>query len=105
MGNQSIYKNASVKVYYGYGHTHNLIVYGHVFKRKAITQHKFTNNILYNIFHLFRLFFVQPFPHVKVQLHFQDQEFENTTEDDGFFKFEWKAAHDVPAGWHYLEVD
>lgn len=105
MGNKSIYKNASVKVYYGYGHTHNLIVYGHVFKRKAVTQHKFTNNILYNIFHLFRLFFVQPFPHVKVRLHFQDQKLENITEDDGFFKFEWEATQDVSAGWHYLAVD
>ncbi len=102
---QSLYKKASVKVYHGYGHAHNLVVYGHVFKRKAITQHKFTNNILYNIFHLLRLFFVQLFPRAKVRLHWQDQYLENSTEDDGFFKFEWKAEHEISAGWHYLAVD
>lgn len=104
MSNHSKYKNASVKVYHGYGHAQNLIVYGHVFKRRATTRHKFTNNILYNTFHLLRLFFVEPFPHVKVRLHWQNQELENTTEDDGFFKFEWRADRDVAAGWHYLAV-
>src|SRR4051812_44672544 len=105
MSNQSIYENAYVKVYHGYGHTHDLIVYGHVFKRKTVTQHKFTNNIWYNIFYLLRLFFVEPFPNARVRLHWQDQELENTTQDDGFFKFEWKATDEISAGWHYLAVD
>ncbi len=105
MSNRTKYKRASVKIYHGYGHTQNLVVYGHVFKRKAAIQHKFTNNILYNILHLLRLFFIEPFPYAKVRLHWQDQELESTTEKDGFFKFEWKATHEIKAGLHHLSID
>jgi phosphatidate phosphatase APP1 len=101
----SVYNHASVKVYHGYGHTHNLVVYGHVFKSKAIIWHKFTNNIFYNALRLFRLFLVNPFPRAKIRLRWQDQVLPGQTEDDGFFKFEWKATHEVEAGWHHLNVD
>src|SRR3954471_11056987 len=101
MADQTMYKKSSVKVYHGYGHTHDLVVYGHVFKRKAVTRHKFTNNILYNIIYLLRLFFVQPFPHAKIRLCWKDQQLVSESEDDGFFKFEWKATHEISAGWHH----
>lgn len=103
--NKSVYKKASVKLYHGYGHTHNLVVYGHAFKSKAATGSKFTNNILYNIIQLLRLFFVKPFPCAKVRLHWQQQQIESIAEEDGFFKFEWQSAVNVSAGWHHLTVD
>ena len=102
---RSPYERASVKVYHGYGHTHNLIVYGHVFKRKAITWPKFKNNVFYNTRRLLRLFMVKPFPRANVQLRWREQLVRSTTEDDGFFKFEWQAEHDVEAGWHHLSVE
>jgi phosphatidate phosphatase APP1 len=102
---RSEFKRASVKVYHGYGHTHNMVVYGHVFKRKAITWPKFTNNIFYNAFRLLRLFMVKPFPKGKVQLLWSNKVLESTSEDDGFFKFEWQSDHEVAAGWHQLTVN
>ncbi|RZL50496.1 MAG: DUF2183 domain-containing protein [Pedobacter sp.] len=96
--------NASVKVYHGYGHTHNLVVYGHVFKFKAKTKQNFSNNLLVNVVHLFKLFVVKPFAFTKVQLNFYNQIVENKTEYDGFFKFEWKAENEVAAGWHDVKV-
>jgi len=98
-------KSVSVKVYHGYGHTQNLVVYGHVFKRKAKTQQIFSNNIFVNIIHLFKLFILKPYAFVGVRLKFFDQTIDNRTEADGFFKFEWKAGHDVPAGWHEVKVE
>ncbi|SFG57062.1 App1 family protein [Pedobacter insulae] len=97
--------DASVKVYHGYGHTHNLVLYGHVFKFKAKTTQIFSNNILVNILHLFKLFVVKPFPFAKVRLHFYDQRVDQTAEYDGFFKFEWEAKEDVKAGWHDVKVE
>src|SRR6267143_641937 len=94
------YKRATVKVYHGYGHTHNLVVYGHVFKNKPVTRHNYTNNVLLNIIHLFRLFFVKPLAGANVQLQWGNKLFHSTTEDDGFFKFEWKADTELSAGWH-----
>ena len=95
---------ASVKVYHGYGHTHNLVVYGHVFKLKAKNTQNFTNNIFVNILHLFKLFVVKPSAFTKVQLNFYGQIIEHKTEYDGFFKFEWKADNNVSAGWHDVKV-
>ncbi len=95
----------SVKVYHGYGHTHNLVVYGHVFRFKAKTTQNFSENLLVNIIHLFKLFVVKPSPFAKVRLVFYDQMVHQKTEYDGFFKFEWKAAKEVAAGWHDVKVE
>jgi phosphatidate phosphatase APP1 len=98
-------KSVSVKVYHGYGHAHNLVVYGHVFKRKAKIRQVYSNNLFVNIIHLLRLFILKPYAFVEVRLQFFDQTIYNKTEVDGFFKFEWKAQHDVPAGWHEVKVE
>jgi phosphatidate phosphatase APP1 len=94
----------SVKVYHGYGHTHNLVVYGHVFKFKAKTTQNFSENLFINIVHLFKLFVVKPFAFTKVRLHFYNQTVDQKTEYDGFFKFEWKADQNIIAGWHDVKV-
>jgi len=98
-------KSASVKIYHGYGHKHNLVVYGHVFKRRAETKQVYSNNIFVNIIHLLRLFILKPYPSIAVRLQFFDQTVYNKTERDGFFKFEWEAIQDVSAGWHYVKVE
>ncbi|TKC05098.1 App1 family protein [Pedobacter frigoris] len=98
-------KSVSVKIYHGYGHTHNLVVYGHVFRFKAKTRQKFSNNLIVNIVHLLKLFILKPYPYVKVRLTFKGQEVYQKTEYDGFFKFEWAAAENVNAGWHGVKVE
>jgi phosphatidate phosphatase APP1 len=98
-------KSVSVKVYHGYGHKHNLVVYGHVFKWKAKTSQVYSNNFFVNIIHLLKLFFIKPYAFVEVRLQFFDRTIYNKTEADGFFKFEWKSVQDVPAGWHNVRVE
>jgi len=98
-------KSVSVKVYHGYGHTQNLVVYGHVFKHKAKTKQVFSNNLFINIIHLLKLFILKPYPFVKVRLQFFGQTIYNKTEGDGFFKFEWSAETNIPAGWHDVTVE
>jgi phosphatidate phosphatase APP1 len=94
----------AVKIYHGYGHTHDLIVFGHVFRKLPRPRLRYSNNIFRNTFELLRLFFVKPLPRIAVRLLWYDQLLESTTEDDGFFKFEWKATHEVAAGWHRVQV-
>jgi len=98
-------KSVSVKVYHGYGHTHNLVVYGHVFKHKAKTKQIYSNNILVNIIYLLKLFILKPYAFADVRLRFFNQIISNTAEADGFFKFEWEAENDIPAGWHDVKVE
>jgi len=93
-----------VKLYHGYGHMHDLLLYGHVFKSKTVSRKRYSKNAFSNILYLLRLFFVKPVAHVPVQLRWQNQAIENKTELDGFIKFEWASAASVPAGWHRVEV-
>ena len=95
----------SVKVYHGYGHTHNLVIYGHVFRFKAKTKQNFSKNLFVNIVHLFKLFVVKPAAFTKVRLLFKNQIINQKTEYDGFFKFEWQAETEVAAGWHNVTVE
>lgn len=96
--------NPIVKVYHGYGHTHNLVVYGHVLMNKPPVRERYTNDILSNIMHLFRLFMVKPLSGVNVALQWRGQVLQATTENDGFFKFEWKSETEVDAGWHLVTI-
>lgn len=95
----------SVKIYHGYGHTHNLVLYGHVFRFKAKTKQGFSRNFLVNMVHLLKLFIVRPYPFARVRLHFNHQVIRQKAAYDGFFKFEWQAQENVPAGWHPVRVD
>ena len=98
-------KPVMIKVYHGYGHTHNLVVYGHVLKGRPVVRQTYTNNAIINIIHLLKLFFVKPFPHVTVRMRWQDRSFFATTGDDGFFKLEWTAKGEVAKGWHRVTVE
>lgn len=95
---------ATIKVYHGYGHKESLVVYGHVLATKPDVSPRYTNNVVYNIFHLIKLFFVTPLPAAKLQLQWREQTFETVSEADGFFKFEWQSDSLVTAGWHAITI-
>ncbi|RYG02326.1 MAG: DUF2183 domain-containing protein [Chitinophagaceae bacterium] len=97
--------DVSVKVYKGFGHEHNLVVMGHVLALSSKPTTHYYKSIIRNIFQLFKLFFVKPIPGAKVILKWNEQRIEEKTEDDGFFKFEWKSEQKVDAGLHKLEVE
>jgi hypothetical protein len=92
--------NICLQVYDGYGHTHNLVTFGHVYIGKPAGERKYTTNIFANIRRLIRLFFIKPIPRAKVVLEWQGMTLETLTETDGFFKFEWESPQELAAGWH-----
>lgn len=102
---RSPFRDATVKVYHGYGHTHNLVVYGHAFRNKPYIAHRYTTNVLRNILQLLRLFFVKPLPGATLQLRWEDEVLNTTAEDDGFFKFEWESRKEIDPGWQTVTVD
>ena len=93
-----------LKLYYGYGHTRELLLYGHLLKGKPLHRKGYSTNIFTNIFYLLRLFFVKPVPLAPVTLYWNDQVLNQTTETDGFIKFEWSSNEPVAAGWHPVRV-
>lgn len=104
MDKESYHPKYTIRVYHGYGHKDNLVVYGHVLAYKPVRTSRYTNNLLHNIIHLIRLFFVSPTPNVRVQMQWNNQHFFTTTEKDGFFKFEWQSDEHIEAGWHQIIV-
>lgn len=98
-------KSVSVKVYHGYGHTQNLVVYGHVFRFRAKNNQHYSNNLFVNMLYVLKLFVLKPYPYVKVRLRFYEQTVYGHTEYDGFFKLEWKSEKNVAAGWHKVVVE
>ena len=104
MSTSSKYKDTQVKIYHGFGHRHNLTLYGHIYEKKFTPGRKYNNNILSNIIHLVRLFIIKPVAGAKVQLQWRSQVLSGITEDDGFYKFEWESLDEVNAGWHPVTV-
>jgi phosphatidate phosphatase APP1 len=93
-----------IKIYHGYGHQHDLLLYGHLFNRPTVTRKGYSTNIFLNIIYLLRLFFVKTVPCAPVELRWQNQVLHQETETDGFIKFEWASDEPVPAGWHDVVV-
>lgn len=104
MAHRTVYKDAHVTVYHGYGYKDSLIVYGHVVARKPSSRTKYTNNVLLNIISLVKLFLFRPLPGVDVMLTWEQQHIFSTTQRDGSFKFEWASATDILPGWHSVTV-
>jgi len=96
--------NIEIQVYDGYGHTKNLVIQGHVFKRTAKPGNLYSANIWHNTLDMMRLFLVKPFPDIQLRLYWQDQILETMAGPDGFFRFEWSSAQEVKAGWHGVKI-
>ncbi|RYZ51807.1 MAG: hypothetical protein EOP49_10935, partial [Sphingobacteriales bacterium] len=85
----SITRKPVVKVYNGYGDQDNCILYGHVLRQSPLPKKKFKKNFWSNSMSLLRLFMVEPFPKVKLEMEWNGSILEAETDVDGFFKFEW----------------
>lgn len=100
MLNKSNAHNVCLQVYEGYGHTHNLTIFGNVYKGRPARERKYTKNVWSNMRRLIGLFFIKPVARAKIVLQWQDLLLETTTEKDGFFKLEWQSPQHLQAGWH-----
>jgi phosphatidate phosphatase APP1 len=97
-------KKLAIKVYHGFGHTHDIVLYGHVFRKHPPIYHHYYNSHFRNMLRLLQLFFVKPVPNVPVQFKWQDQVVDAKTEYDGFFRAEWTSTKETEAGWHDIKV-
>jgi phosphatidate phosphatase APP1 len=97
--------SVSIKLYHGYGHSHNLVIYGNAFKFRAHATQNYSNSLFVNIGYLLKLFILKPYPFLQVRLSFYEQTITQVAEYDGFFKFEWNANQELATGWHELRVE
>jgi phosphatidate phosphatase APP1 len=93
-----------IKVYHGYGHADQLVIYGHVFGLSPLPRNRYRKSVLNNTWALLRLFMVKPLPTVRLQTEWQGRQLFTETDKDGFFKFEWKDEPPLEQGWHEMIV-
>jgi phosphatidate phosphatase APP1 len=96
--------SVNLKIYKGYGHTHHLVVYGHLLQGNPTIRERFTQNIFYNIRHLIRLFAIHPIADARIQLQHQSTRLETRTQEDGFFEFHWESPQELTAGFQSITV-
>lgn len=94
-----------VRVYNGYGDEDMLLLMGHVLKQSPLPKTKFKKNFFNNSFSLLRLFIVTPYESVSLRMVWEKQVLETKTDNDGFFKFEWKSDTNLKPGWHRARVE
>lgn len=95
----------TIKLYHGYGHADQLVIYGHALRLSPLPRKKYRQTILANSLALLRLFMVKPFAEAKLRTSWQGNQMETVADKDGFFKFEWKDKPPLEQGWHDLEVE
>jgi phosphatidate phosphatase APP1 len=93
-----------LKLYAGFGDSHQLHVYGHVLQVSAPLPVSGKNGIFQNILQLLRLFCVMPLKNIRVQLEWQGLKVSTTSSDDGFVKLEWEPLHPVQPGVYEVTV-
>lgn len=93
-----------LKLYRGFGHTHDMVLFGHVLENPLKDNKKKRRGALANLFHLFNLFIVKPAGNVTVKIIWEGQAIETVSEDDGFFWLEWESVNKTSAGVYTTPV-
>ncbi len=94
----------TIRLYLGYGHAENLMVYGHVLSLSPLSRRKFSRQFPFNLLALIRMFIIRPIKDATVQLHWGDKLVNTTTDTDGFIKFNWPSDTAIPFGWHEVSA-
>lgn len=95
-----LFYGPTLRLYKGFGNPNECNVYGHTLSLAPRQQKRYRNFFLYNFAALLRLFMVRPVKNARVELQWGDERFETVTEDDGFFRFQWKSAQNQHPGLH-----
>lgn len=99
-----LWRGVQIKIYHGYGHTEQMVIYGHVLKIGPKPRKRYRKSVVRNAWALLRLFIVKPYAGATVRMEWEGKKYETRTDADGFYKFEWKDAPPLPQGWHEVTV-
>ena len=93
-----------LKLYRGFGHTHDMVLFGHVLEGPLKSTAYANRGSFANLLRLLGLFMVKPVGGVAVKLVWEGQTVNTLSEKDGFFWCEWQAAKEADAGIHHAPV-
>lgn len=93
-----------IKVYHGYGHPEQMVIYGHVLRLGPLPRKRYRKGMLRNTLALLRLFLVKPMSGATVHMEWEGVSHTVKTDTDGFFRFCWQDKLPLLQGWHEVTV-
>lgn len=94
----------AVIVYNGFGNQNTVNVMGHVLALSPRPRKTFNSNWFRNFFSVIRLFMVSPIEGATISMDWSGRTYKTTSENDGFFRFEFTPEATMAPGWYDVVV-
>jgi phosphatidate phosphatase APP1 len=95
----------SIKLYMGYGHAEQLVIYGHALAFAPLPQKKYSKFFLVNLVALFRMFILRTIKGSVIRLHWENKEVVTKSDTDGFIRLSWQSETPPAYGWHEITAE
>lgn len=96
--------NHQLKIYRGYANQQEIVLFGHLLKRKGPEKYRLDKRKLKHAYTMLRLFNIRTAGNTPIRLNFKDIEVETKTASDGFFRFTVPYKGKLEHGWHRFTV-
>ncbi len=99
-------KPIQIQTYRGHGAPNLLMLKGRVLEDKDISGATESDSVWENVVSMYRRFKSNEIPGARIQVHFQNQTFEATTDDEGYFdlRIEPQTPLALERVWHEIEL-
>lgn len=91
-------------IYRGYANQHEIVLFGHVFKKNAPDRFDLEGKRLRHAYAVLRMFTIKTLSNVPVTLKFGKVESRTKTMEDGYFRFALPYMEPLSSGWHNFTV-
>ncbi len=95
---------ADLKVYRGYANEREIIISGHLFKKKSPDKFALDQRKLKHAYAVYRMFTIKTIANAEIQLQFKNITVSTKTLNDGYFRFSIPFDLELTSGWHKYTV-
>lgn len=89
-----------IKSYHGYANEQEIIIEGHVFRKKSPDDFLLNNRTIRHAINVIRLFTIKTIENAAVRLLLSGKQFSTKTLKDGYFRFSIPYSEPLDPGWH-----
>jgi phosphatidate phosphatase APP1 len=97
-------RKCELKLYRGYANDHELVVFGHAFRRYPSSKDLYDRKGFKYINSILQLFTIKTIANARIIFCFGDMKVETRTLNDGFFEFNLPLKQPLESGWHNYDV-
>lgn len=95
---------ADLKIYRGYANESEIIISGHLFKKKSPDRFALDQRKLKHAYAVYRMFTIKTIANAEIHLQFNTIAITTKTLNDGYFRFSIPYQFELKSGWHQFTV-